>query len=51
MAEGHTDVYWVIDEESFMDALNRVHGGEHPDIVYAECFANALINPPEDYTP
>jgi hypothetical protein len=35
--------YWVLADESFMEALNRANAGEDPDLVYAEFYANSDI--------
>lgn len=32
--------WWVIAEEDLIAALTRTHGGEDPDVVYAELYAN-----------
>jgi len=34
--------WWVIQGQAILDALHRVHSGDHPDIVMAELFANAI---------
>jgi hypothetical protein len=33
--------WWTIKGEALLDALHRVAAGEHPDIVYAELYANS----------
>lgn len=36
-----TEHVWVIKGEELLDALRRVQGGDDPDIVYAELYANS----------
>lgn len=40
-----TPTWWVMDEESFREALDRVAAGNDPELVYMECYANAFIHP------
>lgn len=37
--------WWTIYGEDLMAMLCRVQSGENPDIVYAEEYANAVIEP------
>jgi len=38
--------WWCISGESLLAMLRRVAAGEDPDLVYAEEYVNADINPP-----
>jgi hypothetical protein len=43
------DPSWmVISSEAFQAALNRVHAGEHPSVVYLEIYANSEHEEGED---
>lgn len=33
--------WWVISNEAFLDALQRCHAGENPDMVLMEIYANS----------
>lgn len=35
--------YWVMSDEAFLEALRRAAGGEDPDMVYAEYYANCVF--------
>ena len=39
--------WWCISGETLLEALQRVHQGEDPDLVYAELYANSEVEPPE----
>ena len=39
--------WWTISGEAILDALRRVDAGESPDEVYAEMYANAERDVPE----
>lgn len=43
-----TEQVWVIEGGELMKALKRVQGGDDPDIVYAELYANS--SEVEDYS-
>lgn len=38
-----TEAWWVISSTELIAALRRVSQGEHPDIAYAELYANSRI--------
>lgn len=40
--------WWTLSEAALLELLQRVHGGEHPDDVYAEFYANAEHHRPGD---
>ena len=33
--------YWALSGSDFLKALHRAHGGEDPDVIYAEYYANS----------
>lgn len=35
--------WWSISGEALLDLLRRAHGGEDPDLLYAEEYANAEV--------
>lgn len=35
--------WWTISGVAMLDALRRVQGGDDPDLVYAELYANSRI--------
>jgi len=35
--------WWCISGTDLLAALHRVHDGEHPDITYAELYANSDV--------
>lgn len=35
--------WWTIRGDAFLDALQRAHEGEDPDMIYAELYANSEI--------
>lgn len=35
--------WWVISSGTFIDALNRAHAGEDPELIYLEIYANSDI--------
>ena len=35
--------WWTLSGEDFLAALKRAHAGEDPDMIYAEYFANSVI--------
>jgi hypothetical protein len=37
--------WWTLSGEDFLAAMQRAHAGESPDLLYAEYFANATIEP------
>lgn len=39
--------WWTISGRSLMDALRAVAGGEDPDTVYAELYANSDVTQPD----
>lgn len=40
--------WWTISGEELQAALRRAHEGEHPDLVYAELYANSDIERPAE---
>jgi hypothetical protein len=36
-----TATWWAISSEEFRDALVRAHGGEDPDLLLTEIYANS----------
>lgn len=40
--------WWVIAGLDLLGLLRRVEAGESADLVFAEAYANAEIDPPED---
>ena len=40
--------WWCIAGEQLLDLLRRSHGGENPDLLYAEAYANSDHETPED---
>lgn len=40
--------WWRIHGSTLLLALHEVHEGGHPDVVYAELYANADICSPEE---
>lgn len=49
MITNGTDSWWSIHGETLMSALWRAHGGESPDMVYAELYANSQGDPPKGH--
>jgi hypothetical protein len=39
---GHPLGWWTLSGEDLLDLLRRAHGGEHPDVIFAEEAANAV---------
>ena len=40
--DAQTDLgLWLVRGEDLLDMLRRVHEGDDPDLVFAECYANA----------
>ena len=33
--------WWLVSGEDILTMLRRVAAGDHPDLVFAECYANA----------
>lgn len=42
--------WWVINGDELLAALIRCHGGEDPDLVYLELYANSDVGEPEEDT-
>lgn len=40
--------WWTIHGATLLSALHAVHEGGHPDLVYAELYANSEIHSAED---
>lgn len=40
--------WWSISGNDLLAALRRCAGGEDPDLVYAEFYANATVKAPDD---
>lgn len=40
--------WWTISGEELLAALARAHGGEDPNLVYAELYANSDVERPTD---
>ena len=40
--------WWVVSGENLLDMLRRAHGGEDPDLIYAEEYANSEHERPAD---
>ena len=41
MTKQPSDQWWSINGQVLLDALNRAHNGDDPDVVYLELFANS----------
>lgn len=52
MTKAPADQYWAINGQVLLDALNRAHDGDDPDIIYLELFANSdTVEIEEEGTP
>lgn len=40
--------WWTIHGDDLMDMLRAVADGQHPDLVYAEAYANGQVETPAD---
>lgn len=38
--------WWSINGQALLDALNRAHAGDSPDVVYLELWANSDVEDP-----
>jgi hypothetical protein len=40
--------WWTLSGEDLMHALHRAYEGENPEIIYAEMYANSVIEGPDN---